>query len=143
MNYASNLLNGLFVSLISNSSKKDPVKMNVPDWRDNRKSVSNYEIWDLYRHSFEWIINILDVYHLTTDIKYYNLCEFIFKSWLNEFGDLSNKYNSNQLWDDHTISSRIMSFICFHEFSEKNNLSNIDLSIDTIKHINKNSLLCQ
>ena len=86
---------------------------------------------------------ILDVYHLTTDIKYYNLCEFIFKSWLNEFGDLSNKYNSNQLWDDHTISSRIMSFICFHEFSEKNNLSNIDLSIDTIKHINKNSLLCQ
>lgn len=121
----------------------DPVKMNVPDWRDYRKSVSNYEIWDLYRHSFEWVINILDVYHVTTDIKYYNLCESIFKSWLNEFGDLSNKYNSNQIWADHTISSRIMSFICFHEFSEKNNLSNIDLSIDIIKHINKDSLLCQ
>ena len=139
--FYSNLNTGKYKPLVSSSSNMKYISIKKQQfWEDYSKLIDNYEIWDLYRHSFEWLINILDLHVVSSNIEYYEYCAQNVESWLNTFSDMSNKFNSKQVWADHTMSGRIMSFLIFHEYSIENKLNtatNLEVILTHIRNDTK------
>jgi hypothetical protein len=115
----------------------------MPNWSnfkdDTNLNINNYDMWDLYRHGLEWLINVLDVYIYTKDIKYYNFIIKNYIDWIYTIYD-KNIINSKKIYDDHPMSMRIMSLINFHNFIYKNNFENNKLKNKLIEVINDTTL---
>ena len=141
--FSNNLLNDIFkpeLSIVNTIPYKNILMPNWSNFKDDTNlNINNYDMWDLYRHGLEWLINVLDVYIYTKDIKYYNFIIKNFIDWIYTIYD-KNIINSKKIYDDHPMSMRIMSLINFHNFIYKNNFENNKLKNKLIEVINDTTL---
>jgi hypothetical protein len=85
----------------------------MPNWDDLSNKIKNYSIWDLYRHSLEWLIYILDIGIIENKSYYIDFCVNVINSWLDNFR-IPDKYFSHLIWCDHAVSCRIIVFLYIH-----------------------------
>ena len=110
----------LFTPLVSIANSISYHEIEMPNWNDLREVIPNYDIWDQYRNSLEWLIYIHDVWKVNKNAQYLDFIVNIINNWLDMF-KTPGKYHSRLIWCDHAVSCRIIVFLTiFDSFNESN-----------------------
>ncbi len=82
------------------------------DW-----SIDPYEnkTWVLYFHSLRMVSYLLNAFEMTKELIYLKKAQWFINSWIDN-NPLQGKKTSTQAWRDHSVASRIITFIYFWDY---------------------------